>query len=359
MASPSPRVPRVPNPWASFAEQIGKQIASGRPQPTARMTEMITNALKSDSPTHAGVNDQLAALHAHAKMAHGGDGPYPIKGWKDEGEPVVDATIAQSSPDKFFEQEVYGQDYPQVREAWTSAEQLPEGHVLSLDPEYSDLDRALARRTFEVTIDPTDEQYYSSSSERPGFMTISPGRSASYGSSPDRARNHEYRHMAFVTHPHSQQRVNPAVDMTGHVRQAAAAGGGGIPRGLLHLFADHADYTNSGVELAANLGHMMGLEYGLTGRPIITPEDRIRAVRKWTEGRGGVIKTPAGYQGIFGPDPVMQYGPKAGQPAEGYENMRQILRQLLPTMTPQMKKDVIKAMGHLGSTEPSREVQHA
>ena len=54
---------------------------------------------------------------------------------------------------------------------------------------------------------------------------------------------------------------------------------------------------------------------------------------------------------FYGPDPILQHGPGAGNPAEGYEMMRQMFRNILKPLPGKTKTDVIKAMGFLGSTE--------
>jgi hypothetical protein len=304
----------------------------------------------------ASVNEQLNTLFEHARdVAGGGDGPYPIRGFAAplQGVTPVDATIQRGTPDQFLEQNVYGPAYGAKRDAMLKAEQLPSGHPLALDLP-NGLDAALSRRVFEVQ---SESPSKSMAAVRSGLVFASPEQGGSLG----RSQHHEWRHAAFPPQAGPRTPTNN-LDRTGLIAEVSGMGRKAGPvvsdKQLRHLIeaGQHAGYTSTGPELLANLGHMMGYEYGLTGKPIITPEDRIRTVQKWLEGnpRAKLNPNPKGFLDIFGGDPVMEHGPNAGQKADGYRFYEQMFRTILPKLEPQMKKDVIKAMGTLGSNEPIR-----
>jgi hypothetical protein len=297
------------------------------------------------------LHDHLAQIHQWAQdVAGGGPGPHSVSGLRYGGEPT-DATILRTSPDEFLESEVYGSDYGKVREAMLEAEQMPDGHPMSLNVSaYGGMEKTLARPIFEVSQDPSAKGS-SYAFPEPGLALI---RSSGVGYSPGATRNHEWRHLAFpVGMDAAMARGSNWAEAKS--REAIARIQGLIPQGHpsrthIEQLGKHAQYTGRSYELTANLAHMMGLEYGITGQRANKPEERIRLVQKWLEGKPKIKKNPSGPFDVFGGDPVIEYGPRAGQPAENYEFMREMFRNVLPGMTPEKKRDVIKAMGPLGST---------
>ena len=87
--------------------------------------------------------------------------------------------------------------------------------------------------------------------------------------------------------------------------------------------------------------------------------DIIRALRGVLDAPPMPIARPSmKIEGMFPGDPVMQHGPGAGQSAEGYNNLRQQLRQVLPGLTPEAKREFMDILKSGASTSNPNEVMY-
>ena len=283
----------------------------------------------------------LEKLHDHAKVVAGGDGPYPFGGYRLDETRVhkpVDATISRHNLEDFLA-DWYGKDWPEVRERMIKAEGAPEWHALRPNYNTRNLEHNLTKPIFQVNVNgrvPSNAAIIDA-----GIYQANPSQfeSALGGFSPTYTKHHEFSHLLFP--PKEGVDKHP-----GYLR-----GTGFKPDGLV---GTHIQYTSNPAELMANLAHMTRLEYGLTGRPMRTPEDRIRAVQKWVSQQIGDAPNPSakGWHNSFGPDPILQHGPEAGNPAHGYKFMQKVFQEIIPRMIRPDKKAVLDAMEGFGSTEP-------
>jgi hypothetical protein len=91
-------------------------------------------------------------------------------------------------------------------------------------------------------------------------------------------------------------------------------------------------YFGLATELAANMSAAKSRYYGLTGHLPLTPEDHDEMFRFMEQDPIWPTETthsPAMFSNSFEPDPVMQYGPKAGQPASGWNDYKFQFQQML------------------------------
>lgn len=120
-----------------------------------------------------------------------------------------------------------------------------------------------------------------------------------------------------------------------------------------------AAHANQADEVPADVSALMRLEYGVTGNKMRTPADRIRAVQGWMSSRPRM--DPEGLPRAMYPyDPVMQHGPRAGNKAEGYDELRDTFRRIMERATQDRKREVIDdLMPHLMQAPHKTGGQHA
>lgn len=112
----------------------------------------------------------------------------------------------------------------------------------------------------------------------------------------------------------------------------------------------HTQYTNTLSEAAANLSHAKKLYYGLTGELPITPADHAEMLRYMTDDEPSfdppwrtdlddvsLKRASLNPLNVFDQNeaPVMEHGPRAGERANGWNEMRYHLHQILRDASPE------------------------
>lgn len=378
---PIPRVATIDDLMGAARQRVYRQ----RPQPDADLGQILEDGQNATKGKGMSVDErravmqqksteQLEKLFNHSRIVNGGDGPYPVDGYQFTEGGVKNpsgATISRALPEDILAA-WYGKDWDEVRDRILKSQGAPQGHVLRPDYGTGSLAQTLARPFFKITTE--DPRAISAAVIDAGVFQNGPKNPTLLraGFHPDYVQHHEFSHLMFPPHGdlsnemelmpkysfqgpgdmfHYTGRSTPSIDFD---KLLKSTGTENLPGATTHV-----RYTSKPSELMANVAHMMRYEYGLTGKPMRTPEDRIRAVKQWIDTPPQYSKDPsAGWHNAFGPDPVLEHGPDAGQPAHGREFMRNSLRVIIPRMEKQDKKALIDAMEGFGSTEPRTEAQY-
>lgn len=349
--------PRAPSPFDAHMNAARQRVFAQRPQPSGDIgkvwgeADLASRGQGMSMPERTDfiadrTAEHLEKLHDHSKVVTGGDGPYPIAGYQMDDARVAEPTDATISRTKMhdFLANWYGKHWPEVQERMLKAEGAPEWHMLRPDYNTRNLEYALNRPVFEIGgltgPRPINAAYYNA-----GLVQINPSQAevAWAGFTPSYTRHHEFSHMLFPPKKAAQESL-------GYLH-----GTGFDPEGRV---GTHIKYSARPDELMANLAHMARLEYGLTGKPLRSLADRIRAVQKWVSQPIGSSPNPSGpgWHNSFGPDPILQHGPEAGNPAHGYKFMQKALQEIVPRMIKPDRKAVIDALEGFGSTGPKEDV---
>lgn len=335
MATP-PRAPRtVVNPYLAHVRQLARTIAETRPQPEASLPK-----LEATGNPRAG----LEQLYRHAEMM-GDEGPsgYLIHNFvSGPGDEPSKARIARTSLDDSLAG-IYGDDYSAVRDAAMSAK--PPGavrfHAGSRDENFT-------RPVYVVNRNSGASKSFVD--YLAGLININP--LTGFGGSRQYILGHEAGHLASPYF--GPRRGFPLLKNADQLKASLTADYGATlakhPK-ILEALANRIQYLSRPEETAAIGNQLRRLEYQVSGNKMITPEDRIRAVKEWARGPAVDPGRPAlKVETMFPGDPMIQYGPAAGQPAEGYMRLKQQMRQILPRMDKKQAEEFLDILGSGAST---------
>jgi len=133
----------------------------------------------------------------------------------------------------------------------------------------------------------------------------------------------------------------------------------GFPEGLRQMAYSLA-YSSQPNERWANLANLKRLNYAVTGEMLGTKGDRIRAVMEWMNSKPGNLGTPSNqFFEMFPTTRKFRYGPKAGGKAENYDHLRERMRFILETMSPDEIKDAIETLGRVVSRDKPTGIANA
>ena len=113
-------------------------------------------------------------------------------------------------------------------------------------------------------------------------------------------------------------------------------------------------YFGRVTEMAANMSAAKSRYYGLTGHLPLTPEDHDEMFRFMEQDPIWPTETkhsPAMFSNSFEPDPVMQYGPKAGQPASGWNDLKFQFQQLLKRALMEERQSLLEFGPYIASNQ--------
>lgn len=385
------KIPVGPSPAQAAArkwlEASARRVVSGRPQPSANLDDLLEASQSASKGKGLSVEERraimrddaekhLSELHRHAQIAAGGNGPYPITGYV-HGEGGVaspaNATISETTLNDFLAN-WYGKNWPEVRDRMIKAQGAPEWHFLR--PSYDNTGsqaKNLDHRIYEIDVD--DPNAINAATPDAGLYQSNPLQPevGQARFNPQYIRHHEFSHLLFPPKDEPRMSVTlfpdygsgaqgsiftPSANNYPHLDFAKFSRALGGNPGDLAAANMHIRYTSRPDEMLATLPHLMRLEYGLTGKPLRTEADRIRAVQKWIAEPTRYNQGAKGWHEAFGPDPIMQHGPEAGNPAHGYEFLRNSQKLIIPRLPKVDKKAVIDAMEGFGSTDPKGESQY-
>lgn len=374
--------PKAPSPFDAHMNAARQRVFSQRPQPSGDISKVLQDSQTATKGTGLSVKERrsimnrdaenhLANLHAHAQAVAGGPGPYPISGYTlaSANANNLDAKISQTTLEDFLAS-WYGKHWPEVRERMIKAQGAPEWHYLRPDYNAGNFEKNLGRRIYEIEVgEPTA---INAANMDAGVFQYSPSGNdvGDAGFHPQHIRHHEFSHLLFP--PSDGKRMDndlfpaysqgdggslfePGSQNYPHLDFSKFVGALSGNADQVIKAANHIRYTSKPAETLAALPHLMRLEYGLSGKPMRTEADRIRAVQKWVSEPTRYGGGAPGWHNAFGPDPVMQHGPEAGNPAHGYNFLRNTFKLLLPRIPKSDKKVFIDAMEGFGSTDPKEE----
>lgn len=330
-----------------YARRIaGRMEADAKPpQPPAVAGQMIGNATSvedADQRVQAG----MQGLYNYARVfaprgGTRGDG-FKVQGVQtvsspDPGFAPTDATMYSVTPESFLRGQ-YGDDTDKVIDSMIAA---PQPAAIRY-PAAASLEEHL------------QNPYFVFMARRPGLKShvsgagrnilINPAQAEALGSSPGYVYQHEFGHVMAPMRG-TLREGNPQMDhdflrkvLLDNYPELAKN-----PKILSRFAGERLGHISETVEVPAYLNHLRRLHYGLTGDALLTPEDRLRFITEVAKGPKGDLGKPSmKFESMFPGSPTMQHGPNAGQPAEGYEKIRQYLRMILPNLKPGQKRDVIE-----------------
>lgn len=303
-------------------------MGSGVPQPTANVRVMQRGA-QSTPQAFDQVASGMDNLYDWAQL-HGpqqGSG-YGITGLETQGG-LADASMQRTSLDELLAKKKYGGAYPEVRESMLAADEYPS----LMYPGAKSQEEFLANPFYVLMA-----QDPASSGQIANAMILSPGQAKRHHVPLSRIGQHELGHATTQIGSYSGRK--PLVEQQALMDQLARDYPDLAARDkIFPKFAKRLEYMSDPNELAANLNHMRGLNYGVTGNPLLTPEDRIRFIQQFGDAPIRDPGEPSMFPDTMFPgDPMMQHGPNAGKPAQGYNFMEQGLRQIIPRLSPRQMK---------------------
>lgn len=334
------------HPADALAQSIGRQIALGRPAPTAD--------IKAMRDIHEGVGK----VYDHAAML-GDEGPsgYLVTGWRmPEDHYSRQVSLAKTSLDEFLRNNAYGSAWDEIRQSLLDLPPL-KGHKLA--PDYSasgGLQQNLERPMYVAT---ADEGTKGNTSALPhhGVVQISPEQLTFLNTPVDAALHHEVGHVMAPPGGRPDIRL-PMLEfkrmsdrlVAEHPQLAKPAMDNAV-----NAIGSAIQYRARPTETMANAGHMRRLEYGLTGNTMTTPEKVAQAFDRWLNTKPATIRGEVG-PGGFGrfDDPIMQHGPNAGQPATNFEDMRESFRHIYDQADPKTKRVIETLFPRVASTQEGR-----
>jgi len=269
-------------------------------------------------------------------------------------------TNSVSTPEEFLRDSGYGPHWPQVRESLLSAPQ-PSNPNFKVEYTGKAMEENLSRPVTTNTIHSRADDRLAGRNEalpEDRVINLSHGEAEELGLHPSYSRHHENTHilqrskagLGAGLYPH----LKPVEDMA-----ARRMLDQGVHPVLIPRAAMQAGYASTLDELGAFFGHAKRLDYGMTGRPIITPQQHYDALNRWRTQGIRVNDDPAGQLDIYGPDQTMQYGPNAGQPAHGFEYIKGQLQHVLPDDTSEKRiRQLIEFMRTFADNEQPGEAVH-
>jgi hypothetical protein len=321
--------------------ELGRHAGSGKS--TEDLRPIVENAMRG----------QLAKAHQHASdLAGGTSGEVTVTGYRHGGKGPVAARVGKTTLDKELG-EWYGKDWGRKRESMVNsqARTQPQYQYRNL----SNQDENLRQPIYVVRhSDPSASSFAS-----PGIGKVelvdNDSLIGSAGFDPQYLRWHELSHL--VAPYLGQGRLRDK--LIGQERSAPlwlSGRGDSSAQSNANMAWHHMAYSAKSPEFFANLAHMMRLEHGLSGRPVVSPEDRLRVIQSWRGSRPQLDLSAPSMHKMFGPDPILQHGPDAGNPAHGYNFMREFFRNALQYIKDEPLSDM---MGPLGSASPRTEDRNA
>jgi hypothetical protein len=335
------------HPNLLFIGQLGEQLATKRGQPSGNIV---------DQDTLEETQAKMSSLYDWAKMrGDKTDQGYLVDAWHGEpigkkGALIGPARIHRTTLDNVMEKRYYGDVWDEIRATATGNAPPP-----SVRHRFGNLDQQLQSPLYFVTY-PEGVKARSATNSR-GVIEISPAQAEQWGASPAYVMDHETGHMVSPMPDSDRRYSNMIRTFADQVRKdfPVLAKTPNILRTMAHRLA----YLRTPAERAAIGNQYRRMEYGVTGNKMTNEGDIIRALRGVLDQPPMPIAKPSmKIDGMFPGDPVMQYGPRAGQPAEGYNNLRQQFRQILPTLQPRDKREFIDILKSGASTSNPNEVMY-
>ena len=344
----------------NYARRLaGRMEADAKPpQPTANVGQMIGDAASVEDADRR-VQAGMQALYDHARVfaprgGTRGDG-FKVQGVQtvsspDPGFAPTDATMYSVTPESFLRGQ-YGDDADKVMDSMLAA---PQPAAIRY-PAAASLEQHL------------QNPYFVFMARRPGLKShvsgagrnvlINPAQAEQYGASPGYVYQHEMGHVMAPMRG-TLREGNPQMDpdflrkvLLDNYPELAKN-----PKILSRFVGERLGHISETTEVPAYLNHLRRLHYGLTGDALLTPEARLRFITEVAKGpKGNLGKPSMKFESMFPGSPTMQHGPNAGQPAEGYEKIRQYLRMILPNLKPGQKRDVIETFNKGASTADPNE----
>jgi hypothetical protein len=313
-----------------YLRTLAARAAEGAPQPTANVLAMQRGAgsrPQQYDQVAQGMNDlyRWAQVHGPAR-----DAGYDITGLATRaGE--TDATMTRMSLDELLARK-YGDAWPEVRESMLAAEAHP-----SIMYPGAKSQQEFLENPFYVLM---ARGPGASSGQMANAITLSPDQAAKGHVDIRRIAGHELGHTLSQLSSYSGHR--PLLEPKSMMDELAKDYPSLAAREkILPQFAKRLSYLSDPHEIAANLNQMRGLHYGVTGDALLKPEDRIRFIRELSEAPIRDPGEPSMFpDAMFPDDPTMKYGPRAGEPADGFNFIEQTLRQTLPRLKPNARKAV-------------------
>lgn len=357
----------------SLVDEAGKKVAAGRKTPSADVQE-VAELVDAYAAKHAqagkpvsaerkmqALSDHVAEIYKHNKLRSGGPGPYPVEGFRagPETQPSP-ATVYRTTNGQILTDNIYGDQFENMRDAISQGKDT--GHPM-------DLSRALLGGHRDAWDRPvhvfTGQGEIGKGEPKPGFswgtgglIYINDQHPVTQFYHPQNVMSHEARHGGS----HSMGRPHEARH-GGKISEQEAmeiARKRGIPEQHQEGYARRLLHGNRMAEMEAHYGDLKGLHYGLTGELIRTPEDNVRFL-------GGILSRkhkPKPFNGnqtfqFFEDDtPIMQYGPRAGQPAMRKNDLEAILQDLYPRGNQEAKGVLFNNYNKMMSTGKPNEAPH-
>lgn len=321
------------HPSAALAQAIGERIARARPAPDANLGRM------------GDIQEGVGKVYRHAEMLNDqGPNGYRVQGWQMEsaGSPSQ-VGLSRTTLNDWLRDNGYGADWDQVRASLLDQEPL-KGHVLA--PDYrpaGGLENTLDRPLYIATVEgeaPGKIVGKTLARSNDGVVQIAPNQLAAVDATPMAGLQHEMGHISAPPSPTARLTPHGVAPLDpGPLRKRLLDENPGMSDPDAARIGQGIAYRNRPAELLANLGNLRRLEYGLTGNTLTTPEGISRAFDRWL---GGKIPqaTAAPHKMGFGrfTHPIMEHGPRAGQPAENYYDMLQSLRYIYEQADPKTQK---------------------
>lgn len=361
----------APAPTTSYQMARGRLLQAARqragrilsedhpPQPTANYLEMSQGSGPSVADwTHA-VSQGLGNLYRHAKVfAPEEQGGYQIQGLLPTGPSKKsptgdDALMFESTPAQALAKD-WGDDvWPQVR---ASAEAAPPVEGLRY-PDAANLSEHLDNPFYEFFI----RKGKIPSQAMMRSVIINAGDARKHGTTTGNIFRHEMGHIASPYRaPGGDDSTIPYDQALEMLAKRYPALGQPDARPILGRMAERLEHMARPSEIPANLNALRRLEYGLTGNPTLTPEERVRLLQNLAQVRPGQIGEPSmRTDASWGEDPLMQFGPNAGQRADGYNQLIESMQMILPNLKPERKRAVRDLFNKGASASDPNEQVHA
>jgi len=369
MARPPSGVPL--SPWHRVSDQIGRDIAAGRTAPNPNLISQSDAHLKAKiAAIHAGTDpatfteagkmmgQHISAIHDHAKLSTGGEGPYPVKGFANGlGEKPHDVDIRRTTAGSEMKDLVYGDQYENMVDAIDQAPQPTGPGALNRDA-FGGLRAALTaplhivtRRQFD-NAPPVESPAYAQAGR--GLVYLDENGRSLHRHSPEAVLGHELRHA--YSHHHKDARDykllhGPKIPTE---YQKDSLGKIFYPDPTADNYVENIVEMDSRLrhgqkleELEAMLGELKGLSYGMTGKLVKDPADNIRLL--------GEILNSNHKDPLHAADPTMNYGPRAGQPAERKSLLEATIKTLWNRGSAGEKQRTIENMQKIMSTAKPNE----
>jgi hypothetical protein len=345
--------------WHRVSDAIGKKVAESRKAPGTNLHEIEAlliaqwhkEAANGNVLPVSYVQDQMAKhianIHDHAKLSTGGPGPYPVENVTASSTPIHNMTVYRSSPGQLLKDNVYGDQYENMLDVIAQSKNT--GHPKDLTRESLGGHRDAWSRPVHVfenadmaSVANNDMPAYSWGGY--GLIYLD-GKNPGIAQQFDRALGHEGRHAGShneVDRPKTRNSAKQIVGYGGLMSDAEAMqlAGKYFPNDPTrqNAYARSLQHGHRWEELETAMGELKGYHYGLTGQLVRTPEDNVRFLGNILNGKTQVHTTPGQPGKAFGNDPIMNYGPNPGQPAEKKHYLEALIRDIYPRGTSDEKK---------------------